>query len=141
MRIRGLDTDMQTAPKSSRVPPKGPFKVQKGSGTQTRIWEKGCLSSSSALGRCLASTKMQRMKSRACSEVCEGSSGLVGWVAILKMAAMASYSAHGGFSVSISTTVHPRLLGKRRRVDFNLGSVWQRGQNKAETKRFCVAKR
>lgn len=77
---------------------------------QHRIWEKGCLSSSSALGLCLASTKMQLMKSRAWSEVCEGSSGLVGWVAILNIAAMASYSAHGGFSVSISTTVQPRLL-------------------------------
>lgn len=58
----------------------------------------------------MASTKMQPMKSRACSEMCEGSRGLVGWVAILKMAAMASYSAHGGFSVNISTTVQPRLL-------------------------------
>lgn len=43
----------------------------------------------------------------------EGSWGLVGWVAILKMAAMASYSAQGGFSVSISTTVQPRLLEKQ----------------------------
>lgn len=38
---------------------------------------------------------------------------MVGWVAILKMAAMASYSAQGGFSVSISTTVQPRLLEKQ----------------------------
>lgn len=28
----------------------------------------------------------------------------------MKMAAIASYSAQGGFSVSISTTVQPRLL-------------------------------
>lgn len=46
---------------------------------------------------------------------------MVGWVAILKMAAMASYSAQGGFSVSISTTVQPRLLekqtGKREKRD------------------------
>ncbi|TNN36665.1 hypothetical protein EYF80_053162 [Liparis tanakae] len=74
---------------------------------QHRLWEKGCLSSSSAPGRCLASTKMQLTKSRAESEVCEGSSGLVGCVAILNIAAMASYSAHGGFSVSISTTGVP----------------------------------
>ena len=78
--------------------------------SQHRIWEKGCLSNSSALGRCFASTKMRWMKSRVWSEVFEGSMGLVGWVAILKMAAMASYSAQGGFSVSISTTVQPRLL-------------------------------
>lgn len=39
----------------------------------------------------------------------------MGWVAILKMAAMASYSAQGGFSVSISTTVQPRLLEKQER--------------------------
>lgn len=44
----------------------------------------------------------------------EGSWGLVGWVAILKIAAMASYSAQGGFSVSISTTVQPRLLESRQ---------------------------
>lgn len=87
-------------------------RVQKPGRSQHRIWEKGCLSSSSALGLCLASTKMQRMKSRAWSEVCSGSSGLVGWVAILNIAAMASYSAHGGFSVNISTTVQPRLLRK-----------------------------
>lgn len=31
----------------------------------------------------------------------------------MKMAAIASYSAQGGFSVSISTTVQPRLLKKR----------------------------
>lgn len=43
----------------------------------------------------------------------EGSWGLVGWVAILKMAAMASYSAQGGFSVSISTTVQARLLERQ----------------------------
>lgn len=86
--------------------------VQKPRRSQHSIWEKGCLSSSSALGLCLASTKMLRMKSRAWSDVCEGRSGLVGWVAILNIAAMASYSAHGGFSVSISTTVQPRLLQK-----------------------------
>ena len=31
-------------------------------------------------------------------------------VAILKMAAIVSYSIQGGFVVSISTTVHPKLL-------------------------------
>lgn len=53
----------------------------------------------------------------------EGSWGLVGWVAILKMAAMASYSAQGGFSVSISTTVQARLLerqtGKKKKRSEN----------------------
>ena len=34
----------------------------------------------------------------------------------MKMAAMASYSAQGGFSVSISTTVQPRLLEKESHV-------------------------
>lgn len=56
----------------------------------------------------------------------EGSWGLVGWVAILKMAAMASYSAQGGFSVSISTTVQARLLerqtGKKKKVRTNCHS-------------------
>lgn len=94
--------------------------VQKPGRFQHRIWEKGCLSSSSALGLCLASTKMQLMKSRAWSEVRGGSRGLVGWVAILNMAAMASYSAHGGFSVSISTTVQPRLLWKKGMIVFSL---------------------
>lgn len=31
----------------------------------------------------------------------------------MKMAAIASYSAQGGFSVNISTTVQPRLLEER----------------------------
>lgn len=69
-----------------------------------------CLSSSSAEGLCLASTKICFRKSLQCSDMWEGSWGFVGCVAILKIAAMASYSAHGGFSVSISTTVQPRLL-------------------------------
>ena len=43
-----------------------------------------------------------------------GSEGSVGCVAILNRAAIGSNSAHGGFVVSISTTVHPRLLYKRR---------------------------
>lgn len=38
----------------------------------------------------------------------------MGWVAILKIAAMASNSAQGGFSVSISTTVQPTLLQEAR---------------------------
>lgn len=94
--------------------------VQKPRRSQHSIWEKGCLSSSSALGLCLASTKMLRMKSRAWSDVCEGRSGFVGWVAILNIAAMASYSAHGGFSVSISTTVQPRLLQKTYTINVTL---------------------
>ncbi|TNN84591.1 hypothetical protein EYF80_005291 [Liparis tanakae] len=69
-----------------------------------------CLSSSSADGRCLVSTKIRFRKSRQWSDTWAGSTGLVGWVAILKMAAMASNSAHGGLCVSISTTVQPTLL-------------------------------
>lgn len=41
---------------------------------------------------------------------------MVGWVAILKIAAMASNSAHGGFSVSISTTVQATLLQQQRQA-------------------------
>lgn len=44
------------------------FGVGDPSSFQHSMWEKGCLSSSSALGLCLASTNMQRTKSLAASE-------------------------------------------------------------------------
>lgn len=75
-----------------------------------------CLSSSSAEGRCLVSTKIRLRKSRQWSDTCAGSTGLVGWVAILKMAAMASNSAQGGRCVNISTTVQPTLLKHHKLV-------------------------
>ena len=49
-------------------------------------------------------------KSLASWERSPGNWGCVGWVAILKSAAIGSNSDHGGFVISISTTVHPVLL-------------------------------
>lgn len=73
-------------------------------------WTKGWLSRTSAVGRNFSSTNTCRRKPLHESDTPSGSVGFVGWVAILKMAAMASYSAHGGFWVSISTTVQATLL-------------------------------
>lgn len=77
-------------------------------------WTNGWLSSTSAVGRHFSSTKTCRRKSRHASDTPSGRLGFVGWVAILKMAAIASYSAHGGFWVSISTTVQATLLRGNR---------------------------
>ena len=73
---------------------------------QNPPWTKGCERRFSAVGRHFSSMNTWRTKSRAASETPSGRKGLVGCVAILKIAAMASYSAQGGFWVSISTTVH-----------------------------------
>lgn len=86
------------------------FKVQK------QPWTNGWLSRKSAVGRHFSSTNTCRKKSLHDSDTPSGSMGLVGWVAILKMAAMASYSAQGGFWVSISTTVQATLLEKNTTV-------------------------
>lgn len=85
-----------------------------GVGLQKLPWTKGWLSKTSAVGRRFSCTNTCRRKSLQASVTPSGSMGFVGWVAILKMAAMASYSAHGGFWVSISTTVQATLL---RRID------------------------
>ncbi|TNN88286.1 hypothetical protein EYF80_001502 [Liparis tanakae] len=77
---------------------------------QKQPWTNGWLSSASAVGRHFSSTNTCRRKSLAASDTLSGRMGFVGWVAILKMAAMASYSAHGGFWVNISTTVQATLL-------------------------------
>lgn len=83
---------------------------------QKTPWTNGWLSSTSAVGRHFSSTKTRRRKSRHASDTPSGRLGFVGWVAILKMAAIASNSAHGGFWVSISTTVHATLLrGSRQK--------------------------
>lgn len=79
-------------------------------GAQSPQLTKGCLSRSSAVGLRFSSTKICLRKLRQEFETPSGSWGLVGWVAILKIAAMASNSAHGGFSVNISTTVQATLL-------------------------------
>lgn len=81
-----------------------------GAGLQKLPWTKGWLSRTSAVGRHFSSTNTCLRKSLHASVTLSGSVGFVGWVAILKMAAMASYSAHGGFWVSISTTVQATLL-------------------------------
>lgn len=79
-------------------------------GLQKLPWTKGWLSRTSAVGRHFSSTNTCRRKSLHASDTPSGSMGFVGWVAILKMAAIASYSAHGGFWVNISTTVQATLL-------------------------------
>lgn len=71
----------------------------------------------SAVGRHFSSTNTFRRKSLHVSDTPSGSMGFVGWVAILKMAAMASYSAHGGFWVNISTTVQATLLKKNQHIN------------------------
>lgn len=81
-----------------------------GAGAQKLPWTKGWLRSTSAVGRHFSSTNTCRRKSLHASVTPSGSMGFVGCVAILNMAAMASYSAHGGFWVSISTTVQATLL-------------------------------
>ena len=73
-------------------------------------WTNGWLSRTSAVGRHFSSTNTCRRKSLPASDTPSGSTGFVGWVAILKMAAIASNSAHGGFWVNISTTVQATLL-------------------------------
>lgn len=83
-------------------------------GAQSPQLTKGCLSRSSAVGLRFSSTKICLRKLRQEFETPSGSWGLVGWVAILKIAAMASNSAHGGFSVNISTTVQATLLQQRQ---------------------------
>lgn len=80
-------------------------------------WTKGWLSKISAVGRRFSCTNTCRRKSLQASVTPSGSMGFVGWVAILKMAAMASYSAHGGFWVSISTTVQATLLRRNHPVE------------------------
>lgn len=88
-------------------------KEGKGRGLQKLPWTKGWLSRTSAVGRRFSCTNTCRRKSLQASVTPSGSMGFVGWVAILKMAAMASYSAHGGFWVSISTTVQATLLRRK----------------------------
>lgn len=83
---------------------------RRGAGAQKLPWTKGWLRSTSAVGRHFSSTNTCRRKSLHASVTPSGSMGFVGCVAILNMAAMASYSAHGGFWVSISTTVQATLL-------------------------------
>lgn len=100
-------------------------------GAQRPQLTKGCLSRSSAVGLRFSSTKICLRKLRQELETPSGSWGLVGCVAILKIAAMASNSAQGGFSVSISTTVQATLLqrdgkttGESRLVRFVLKWVF-----------------
>ena len=82
----------------------------------TKLW----FNSSTVPGLSLGSRRNDSArKSRpSCERFC-GSDGIVGCVAILKMAAMASNSDHGGLVVSISTTVQPILLEER-----NIKQVW-----------------
>lgn len=93
--------------------PRRPHRQGRGrgsTGAQKLPWTNGWLSRKSAVGLHFSSTNTCRRKSLQASDTPSGSVGFVGWVAILKMAAMASYSAHGGFWVNISTTVQATLL-------------------------------
>lgn len=88
-------------------------------GLQKLPWTNGWLRRPSAVGRHFSSTNTCRRKSLPASDTLSGSMGFVGWVAILKMAAMASYSAHGGFWVNISTTVQATLLRTSKNQEIN----------------------
>ena len=99
-----------------------PRRQGKGDGVrrpQKLPWTNGWLRRPSAVGRHFSSTNTCRRKSLHASDTPSGSMGFVGWVAILKMAAMASYSAHGGFWVSISTTVQATLLRTIKNQEIN----------------------
>lgn len=106
----GLNRRAQKGTGSGSRPPPAGVSPSLLPGAQSPQLTKGCLSRSSAVGLRFSSTKICLRKLRQEFETPSGSWGLVGWVAILKIAAMASNSAHGGFSVNISTTVQATLL-------------------------------